>query len=152
MAPRPRWLTLVLVVAGVEMLLLVAQYLLGLWTNVYAPAMFTSSSSFPSLNWHYNIGFALFFVGIALVVLAALSRDWRLVVAGLVVLVAVYSAGMFGANFVSSSPNDPLDSFGMGAMFLVALFADSALLMIASRGRAAAAAPGTAAPASTGPA
>lgn len=134
------------------MLLLVAQYFLGLWTNVYAPAAFTSNSSFPSLNWHYNIGFALFFVGIALVILTALSRDWRLVVAGIVTVVAVYSAGMFGANFVSSSPNNPLDSFGMGAMFLVALFADSAVLMLASRNRRTAGAARTTAPAQAGPA
>lgn len=132
------------------MLLLVAQYFLGLWTNVYAPAMFTSNSAFPSLNWHYNIGFLLFFVGIALVILTALSRDWRLVVAGVLVVAAVYSAGMFGADFVSSSPNNPIDSFGMGAMFLVALFANSVVLMFASRNRNSAAVPETSPPAHAG--
>jgi hypothetical protein len=143
MPPRRTWLTLVLLVAGIEMLLLVAQYFLGLWTNVYAPAMFTSNSSFPSLDWHYNLGFILFFVGIVVVVVSGLARDWRLILGSLVVLVAVFSAGMFGADFVSSSPNNPLDSFGMGGMFLVALFANAAILMVASRSRG---------PESTGPA
>jgi hypothetical protein len=135
MPSRRTWFSLVLIVAGIEMLFLVAQYFLGLWTNVYAPSMFTSNSSFPSLDWHYNIGFTLFFVGIALLILTGLARDWRLILGGVVVLVAVYLAGSLGATYVSSSPNSPLDSFGMGAMFLVALFANSFILMIASRAR-----------------
>ncbi len=152
MPSRPTWLRLVLLIAGVEMVLLVAQYFLGLWTNVYAPAMFTSNSAFPSLNWHYNVGFLLFFVGIAIVVLTALARDWRLVLAGLVVVVSVYAAGSFGARFVSSSPNNPLDSFGMGVMFLVALFADAMVLMIASRGLRPASAIASVTPTQPGPA
>ena len=152
MPSRRTWLTLVLIVTGVEMLLLVAQYFLGLWTNVYAPSMFTSNSAFPSLDWHYNIGFMLFFVGIAIVILTGLARDWRLVLCGIVGVLAVYSAGEFGAAFVSSSPNNPLDSFGMGVMFLVALFAYSATLMLASRARHPTRLPAAVAPVQAGPA
>jgi hypothetical protein len=148
MPSRRTWLTLVLALAGVEMILLVTQYFLGLWTNVYAPAMFTSNSSFPSLDWHYNIGYILFLVGLVGLIVAAFARDWRVVLGAVVVVVAVYGAGYFGAAFVSSSPNDPADSFGMGAMFLVALFADSATLMFAGRARRRMAAP---APATTAP-
>jgi hypothetical protein len=135
MPSRRTWLTLVQIIAGIVMLLLIAQYFLGLWTNVYAPAMFTSNSSFPSLDWHYNVGYMLFFIGLVVLILAGLSRNWRITLAAVVVVVAVYSAGMFGADFVSSSPNDPIDSFGMGTMFLVALFANAALLMMAARAR-----------------
>jgi hypothetical protein len=152
MPPRRTWLTLVLVFAGVEMILLVAQYFLGLWTNVYAPSMFTSNSSFPSLDWHYNIGFILFFAGIVLLILTGLARDWRLLLCGIVVLGAVYGAGQFGAAYVSSSPNNPLDSFGMGALFLVALFANSAALMLASRARHPTGSPPPIARAEPGPA
>jgi hypothetical protein len=142
MPTRRTWLTWVMTLAGVELLLLIAQYFLGLWTNVYAPSMFTSNSSFPSLNWHYNVGFMLFFVGIVVLILTALARDWRLILSGVVVVIAVYSAGMFGADYVSSSPNNPLDSFGMGTMFLVALFANAVILMLASRGRRSVSDPG----------
>jgi len=152
MASRRSWLTLVLIFAGIEMLFLVAQYFLGLWTNVYAPSMFTSNSSFPSLDWHYNIGFTLFFVGVVMLILAGLSRNWRLVLGGIVVVVAVYVAGQLGASFVSSSPNNPLDSFGMGVMFLVALFANSAVLMLAARARRPTGSPATVASAQPGPA
>jgi hypothetical protein len=143
MPSRHAWLTLVQIIAGIEMLLLIAQYFLGLWTNVYAPAMFTSNSSFPSLDWHYTVGYMLFVIGLVVLILAGLARHWRVALAAVVVVVAVYSAGMFGADFVSSSPNDPIDSFGMGTMFLVALFANAALLMMTARARRAS---GTAAP------
>jgi hypothetical protein len=152
MPPRRTWLTLVLIFAGIEMILLVAQYFLGLWTNVYAPPMFTSNSSFPSLDWHYNIGFILFFAGIVLLILTGLARDWRLLLCSIVVLGAVYGAGQFGAAYVSSSPNNPLDSFGMGALFLVALFANSAALMLASRARHPTGSPPPMARAEPGPA
>lgn len=152
MPSRQTWLTLVLITAGVEMLLLVAQYFSGLWTNVYAPAMFTSNSAFPSLNAHYFIGFALFFVGIVVVILAGLSRNWRLILGGIVVVVAVLLAGIFGSAFVGSSPNNPIDSFAMGAMFLVALFANSAILMVGSRARRPLGSPATAARVEPGPA
>jgi hypothetical protein len=152
MPPRRTWLTAALIVAGIEMLLLITQYFTGLWTNVYAPAMFTSNSSFGSLNAHYYGGFLLFFIGIALVIVAGLSRDWRPTLAGIVVLLAVLLAGSYGADFVGSSPNNPIYAFGMGAMFLVALFADAAVLMIASRARRPMSVPTTAAPAQPGPA
>jgi hypothetical protein len=151
MPPRRTWLTLVLIIAAVELLLLVAQYFLGLWTNVYAPAMFTSNSSSPSLDWHYNVGFILFFVGIVLVVISGLSRDWRLLLGAVVVLLAVFSAGSFGGDYVSSSPNNPIDSFGMGAMFLVALFADAAVLLLSGRARRTVATTPTAVPAEPHP-
>jgi hypothetical protein len=153
MTSRRTWFTLVLILAGVEMLLLVAQYCLGLWTNVYAPAMFTSNSSFPSLDWHYNIGYILFLLGVVVLIFAGLARDPRLVLSAIVVVVAVYVAGSLGAAYVSSSPNNPLDSFGMGAMFLVAFLADAATLMLASRARRnPAASPAPVAPAQPGPA
>ena len=152
MVARRTWYTLVSIVAGIEMLFLIAQYFLGLWTNVYAPAAFTSNTSFPALDWHYNIGFTLFVVGIVVVILAGLARDWRATVGALVVVAAVYVAGNMGAAYVGSSPNDPIDSFGMGVMFLVALFATSAVLMAAARGRKAAAPSTPPAPAQPTPA
>jgi hypothetical protein len=51
-----------------------------------------------------------------------------------VILVAsVYVAGAFGMAYVNSTPNDPAYSFGMGTMFLVALFAAASLVMMSVR-------------------
>ncbi|MCI4330466.1 MAG: hypothetical protein L3K19_01275 [Thermoplasmata archaeon] len=108
------------ILTGVTLLLLVTQYLLGLWTAAYAPATFTSDTTFPSLDWHYNIGFILGLLSIAVIIVAALSRQVRLIVPAVVLFVAVLLAGMFGSRFVGTTPNDPRFAFAMGVMFLVA--------------------------------
>jgi len=59
-------------------------------------------------------------VALALVLVAILSKNPRSVAQSLVVLIAIGLAGIFGRMFVSTTPNDPIYSFGMGVMFLVA--------------------------------
>lgn len=146
MSPRPGVGRALAAVTGVTILALVAEYLLGLWTNLYGPSAFTRSTSYPALAAHYGLGYALFVLAILVVVLAALSHRRRALVPAVVLLVAVALAGFFGAAFVRSSPNDPIDSFAMGFMFLVALF--SAFLVAMSRwSRTPAAEPSSPAPA-----
>ena len=104
----------------VALLLLVIQYLTGLWTSVYAPIQFTASSSYPPLLAHYGAGYALGLVALIIVVLAALSHQRRLLAPALGLIVGVVLAAVFGMGFVRSAPNDPADSFLMGLFFLVA--------------------------------
>ncbi|MCI4332434.1 MAG: hypothetical protein L3K01_01695 [Thermoplasmata archaeon] len=109
-------------------LLLVAQYLLGLWTNAYAPASgFTSNSSFPSLDWHYNIGFALGILGLLVVIVAAFTRKVPFIGLAIVLFVGIAIAGVEGMRFVNSTPNPPVDAVLMGVGFLVAFWASLAL-------------------------
>lgn len=129
-----RWFVAVKILVAVMLVLLVVQYLLGLWTNLYAPAMFTSNSSFPSLNWHYNVGFILFFASVLLLIFAAFTRVAGLIAPAVFVLLGVLLAGLAGSAFVSSSPNNPLDSFAMGFLFLVA-FAAALRMALYSRDR-----------------
>jgi hypothetical protein len=130
-----RWTRLVEIVAIVEIFLLIAQYLLGLWTNAYAPAQFVLNSSGMSdqvgtLVYHVLVGFLLFLVGLVILILAGLSRDLRLIGLAVVLPIAVFVAGEFGSAFERSTPNNPLYSFGMGAMFLVALFSAFGILAL----------------------
>ncbi|MGA7923366.1 MAG: hypothetical protein WCA77_05265 [Thermoplasmata archaeon] len=118
-----RWFLTVKALAAVLLVLLFVQYLLGLWTNLYAPSMFTSNSSSPALDWHYNVGFILFFTSILLVILTAFTREIRLIAPAVFLLIAVLVAGLAGGAFVGSSPNNPLDSLLMAVMFLVAFAA-----------------------------
>jgi hypothetical protein len=121
MSGPPRWAKKALgAVTGISLLLLLIQYLLGLWTADYAPAAFTNDTSFPSLDWHYNVGFALGIVSILIVILAALTRQARLIAPSVVLFIAILVAGVLGMRYVNTTPNDPLASFGMGVMFLVA--------------------------------
>jgi heme A synthase len=146
MASVRNWPRIVTYLSAVALLLLLVQYFLGLWTNVYAPSQFSSFDSganySPSLNVHIINGDLLFLVSVALLVLAALSRQLRLIAPAAALVVSIYVAGALGMAYVNSTPNDPIDSFGMGAMFLVALFAAAVLLMMSVRvQRAAKAAP-----------
>jgi hypothetical protein len=125
---RLRWVRIVGAVAGVELVLLFVQYALGLWTNLYGPDTFNTNTSLASLDWHFIVGDLLFLVGIVIVILAALARAVRLIVPAVVLVIAVYAAGAFGMAFVNSTPNNPIYSFGMGIMFLVALFSDLAIM------------------------
>jgi hypothetical protein len=120
----PRTLSLLI---GLALLLLVTEYLLGLWTNVYAPAVFTTSISSLALGAHYAVGYALGFVALILLIVAVVSRSLRSVVHALIVLLTIGMAGIFGRLYVSSTPNDPVYSFAMGFLFLVALAACMAI-------------------------
>jgi hypothetical protein len=147
-AASGRWTRLVTIVAVVEILLLIGQYLLGIWTNVYAPAQFVLNSSGMSdqvgtLEYHVLVGFLLFLVGVVILILAGFTRDLRLIALAVVVPIAVFVAGELGSAFERSTPNNPIYSFGMGAMFIVALFATLGILAV-SRSRRMPAAPSAA--------
>lgn len=136
--PRPRnWARVVSYVGAASLVLLIAQYFLGLWTNVYAPAQFASFDSAtnyaPSLQVHILNGDILFLLSLVALVFAVFSKQVRLIASAVVLAGSIYVAGEFGMVYVNSTPNDPIDSFGMGAMFLVALLSAAALLMFSVR-------------------
>ncbi|MFZ1023292.1 MAG: hypothetical protein WAN87_04075 [Thermoplasmata archaeon] len=143
MAEPRNWGRVVTYLAGAALVLLIAQYFLGLWTNVYAPAQFASFQTgidsgpyYPApLRVHVANGDVLFLLSIVALVFAALARQLRLIVPALVLAVSIYVAGELGMLFVNSTPNAPIDSFGMGAMFLVALLSAAGLLMMSWRSR-----------------
>lgn len=136
----------VLFLGGALLVVLVVQYLLGLWTSVYAPAQFASFDSgagySPSLRAHILAGDVLFLGSVVVLVLAAISRRPRLIAPALVLAASIFLAGQFGMAFVNSSPNDPIDSFGMGATFLVALTSATALVVLSWGRRGGAPGPG----------
>jgi hypothetical protein len=140
--PEPRnWGRTLVFLSGVILLLLLVEYLSGLWTNVYAPAQFSafdsSSSNYPpALNAHIAVGDILALLSVVALILAGLSRKLRLIAPAAVLVISIAVAGELGMAFVNSSPNDAAYSFGMGAMFLVALLAAAGLQMTSVRSRA----------------
>jgi len=137
MASARNWPRVVTYLSAAGLLLLLFQYLFGLWTNVYAPAQFSSFDSganySPSLNVHIVNGDVLFLLSIVILVFTAFSRQVRLIAPAAVLVASIYIAGAFGMAYVNSTPNDPIYSFGMGAMYLVALFSAGAVLMMSVR-------------------
>lgn len=137
------WYRRVFLAAGVEMVLLIVQYLLGMWTNVYAPSTpaFYAMKNYLPLGLHVFNGDALFLLGLVALIFSILSRRMRLIVPAVVLSIAVLAAGEFGMAFENSI--NPIYSFGMGTMWLVAFFAASALLMVSRRPQNASMAPPT---------
>jgi hypothetical protein len=121
-----RSLKVLLPIVGV---LLVVQYIAGLWTNAYAPANgFTSNSAFPSLNLHYLVGDLLGVLTLIAAVISVFTRQLRVIALSVVLVGAVWFAGFAGMAFVSSSPNNGIYSVAMGSAFLVAFWAGLMLM------------------------
>jgi hypothetical protein len=116
-------------------LLLVVQYVLGLLTNAYAPAAgFTSNSTGNYLDAHYSVGYILGILALLIFVVACFTRRARVIVLALVVLLGVVGAGLEGMHYVSTTPNDPTATVGMGLLFLIAFGAAMMLARTLYRG------------------
>lgn len=137
MAEPPRWATRgLMVVAVVTLLILLVQYLSGIWTNLYSTSMFTSNSSSPSLDAHYDGGFALGLLGIVAIALAVLTRRARLIGQSAALFLWIVVAGIAGMAFVGNTPNPAIDSFTMAVAFLLAFGTAIGLTFSAYRGLA----------------
>ncbi len=145
MTEGPRWAVRAeLALALLLVLLLFVQYVSGIWTNVYAPAMFTSSSSSSALDAHYDGGFALGLLAIVAIAVAVVSRRARLIGQSVGLLLWIAIAGIAGHEFVSQSPNPPVDSVAMAVAFLLAF--GTAIGLVYSCWRASTETPPPAAP------
>jgi heme A synthase len=125
-----RTLAVLLPLVGID---LVIQYIAGLGTNAYAPpAGFNMNTDFGIYNVHWLNGYVLGILSIVLVIVAAFSRQTRVVVPAVVSLAAVLIAAFAGMAFVNSTPNPPSATITMGLAFLVAF---SAVMAMMFRGR-----------------
>jgi hypothetical protein len=116
-------------------LLLVVQYVAGLYTNAYSPASgFTSNTAFPALNLHYTVGMTLGILAILVVIVSAFTRQMAYIGLSVVVLAAILVAGIAGMAFVGTTPNPPVDTVIMGSAFLVAFWATVVLGIISMMG------------------
>jgi hypothetical protein len=136
MAGSNRWIAALQYLSPIALLLVLTQYLLGLGTNVYGPPTgFTENSSNPWLNAHFLNGDVLFLVGVVTIILAGISKVWRLLIPSVGLVVSVFVAGEFGMAYIGSTPNNAAYSYGMGVAFLFALFSAMALMMMSWSGR-----------------
>jgi len=118
----------VVLLLRVVVVLLSAQFLLGIWVNLFGrfPATRTLGSAVlyggdPVLTTHYLAAVALLIVGMAIVVAAFRhgvreSLRW-LVVAGFLSIVWACASGL---QFVLSGFSDNVDSFSMAVAFIAA--------------------------------
>ena len=125
--------------AGLVMLLL--EYGLGVWTNLYAhlPASDHGKATFAAfggavahgpvgLALHAVLGTLLIVTAVSVVVRAALVRQAALIVIGCLALLAILSAWFSGTKFVSDAANGA--SFGMALATGVAFLGYATILFI----------------------
>jgi len=130
----------ILYLAIVVEALLVLQYALGLWTNVYgvglnAAGLYTSSSSGSTYSAHVDLGYLLGLLSLLIVILAALHRQARVIAQSVFLLLWIGIAGVTGRLFVTGSPNPAIDSFLMGLAFLFAFGTGIGLVVTLLRAR-----------------
>lgn len=126
--------------AGLVMLLV--EYGLGMWTNVYAklPAADQGKATFAAFGdavthgpvgvaLHALLGTVLIVTAVSVVVRAALVRQAALIVVGCVALLAILAAWLSGAKFVGDAANGA--SFGMALATAVAILGYAAILFLA---------------------
>lgn len=127
-------------IVAVVLFLLFAQFLLGMWLNLFAafPTAPSSASSMlgamgsmmglgfsggvPALMIHMMTGFLLLVLSVVVVALAAASsprRSWVVALSGLG-FVSVLAAGIAGLDFMVSSFQDNFYSYAMAISFVSA--------------------------------
>lgn len=131
---RPRYGALLMALIGLVGLLLILQYLAGLWTDVNAMGPFTTNSSSPALDLHYDLGYALGILSLVALIVSTMAKRWRLVPFTAVTFISVLVAGVAGGDFVRT--NDGFASFVMGTFFLVAFGSNFMASMVLRRQRA----------------
>jgi hypothetical protein len=121
--------------------MLVTQYALGMWVNIYAhlPASDHGKGIFPAfaravadgpavLAIHAVLGTLLLITGISVVVRATLARRPAPIVIGAVAFLAIVAAWLTGARFVGDAANGA--SFGMAIATAVAIVAYVIILFL----------------------
>lgn len=124
------------------LVMLLIEYGLGVWTNLYAhlPASDHGKAAFAAfggavahgpvgLALHALLGTLLIVAAVPVVVRAALARQAAPIVIGCVALIAILAAWFSGTKFVSDAANGA--SFGMALATGVALLGYAIILFIA---------------------
>lgn len=143
-----RALRILVLIASVD---LAIQYIAGIATNAYAPsAGFTSNTDFGIYDLHFENGLLLGVLVLAVLIVAALTREVPSIGMAAVAFVAVLVAAIAGMAYVNSTPNDPLATVTMGLAFLVAFGSLQALMFRVIRPGPSAGAPPSVVPTPSG--
>lgn len=106
--------------------LLIIEFLLGMYLNLFVTANFPISMSPSSMSTmltilpHMAVGIILFIVSVAIVVMAARLKEQRIMTSSVLALIFILLSGLSGYLFAFNSGQDIL-SFTMAVGFLLTL-------------------------------
>ncbi|MHB1810956.1 MAG: hypothetical protein ACYCPR_00865 [Thermoplasmataceae archaeon] len=126
-----------------EFLLLVIQFIIGMWINLFAVFPSFGSSFFmygmmrvmfsvPELMVHMMTGFLIGLISIMIFMILAIGGDYRLSSLSAIASVSILAAGIGGLEFVFSGFGNDVFSFIMSLGFIFTVVAYSLILYLLS--------------------
>ena len=126
-----------------EFLLLVIQFIIGMWINLFAVFPSFGSSFFmygmmrvmfsvPELMVHMMTGMLIGLISIMIFVILAIGGDYRLSSLSAIASVSILAAGIGGLEFVFSGFGNDVFSFIMSLGFIFTVIAYSLILYLLS--------------------
>ena len=126
-----------------EFLLLVIQFIIGMWINLFAVFPSFGSSFFmygmmrvmfsvPELMVHMMTGFLMGLISIMIFMILAIGGDYRLSSLSAIASVSILAAGIGGLEFVFSGFGNDVFSFIMSLGFIFTVVAYSLILYLLS--------------------
>ncbi|MHB8359068.1 MAG: hypothetical protein ACYDCP_06170 [Thermoplasmataceae archaeon] len=126
-----------------EFLLLVIQFIIGMWINLFAVFPSFGSSFFmygmmrvmfsvPELMVHMMTGFLMGLISIMIFMILAIGGDYRLSSLSAIASVSILAAGIGGLEFVFSGFGNDVFSFIMSLGFIFTVIAYSLILYLLS--------------------
>ncbi|MEM3214638.1 MAG: hypothetical protein QXH39_03245 [Conexivisphaerales archaeon] len=122
-----------------ELFLLLIQYLIGMWINLFAVfpplssygfmyGMMQAMFSVPELMIHMMVGILIGIISLIILVLFAVSGDYVLSLLGAFASISIFMAGISGLEFVFSGFANNVFSYIMSLGFIFAVMAYSMIL------------------------
>ncbi|MEM3289685.1 MAG: hypothetical protein QXT35_06365 [Conexivisphaerales archaeon] len=122
-----------------ELFLLLIQYLIGMWINLFAVfpplssygfmyGMMQAMFSVPELMIHMMVGILIGIISLIILVLFAVSGDYVLSLLGAFASISILMAGISGLEFVFSGFANNVFSYIMSLGFIFAVMAYSMIL------------------------
>ena len=126
-----------------EFLLLIIQFIIGMWINLFAVFPSFGSSFFmygmmrvmfsvPELMVHMMTGFLIGLISVMIFMILAIGGDYRLSSLSAIASVSILAAGIGGLEFVFSGFGNDVFSFIMSLGFIFTVVAYSLILYLLS--------------------
>ena len=135
---------LVVMLVMIQLFLLVIQFILGMWINLFAPAIITSlpsspmqfmmlaAFSIPEIMVHMMNGMVIGFLAILVLAFSFVSRRYEIIALSFVNGILTLTAGMSGIFFLLGYMQNNVLSFVMSLSFLGVILTDFAIMYFAS--------------------
>ncbi len=135
---------LVVMFVMIQLFLLVIQFILGMWINLFAPVINTSlqpspmqfmmlaAFSIPEIMIHMMTGLVIGLLAILLLAFSFVSRRYEIIALSFVNGILTLTAGISGIFFLFSGMQNNVLSFVMALGFIGVIFTDFAIMYFAS--------------------